>query len=101
MLLVVCHFNTNPMAEYTVGAPYPGIWKEILNSDAKQFGGNGIVNGPLKAKKHPSHGHDYSVTFKLPPLSVMVFVGETPPPPIEKSPKSKSAKSSVQSPKSK
>ncbi len=102
MLLVVCHFNTNPMAEYTVGAPYPGVWKEILNSDAKQFGGSGIVNGSLKAKKHPSHGHDYSVTFKLPPLSVMVFVGETPPPPpVEKSTKAGSAKSSVRSAKPK
>lgn len=78
MLLVVCHFNLNYMPEYTVGVPHSGVWKEILNSDAKAFGGSGQLNGDLKAVKKPEHGRDYSVTFKLPPLSVMVFEGKAP-----------------------
>lgn len=77
-LLVVCHFNINYMPVYTVGVPHGGVWKEILNSDAESFGGSGIMNGDLKAEKKPEHGKDYSVTFKLPPLSVMVFEGEVP-----------------------
>jgi 1,4-alpha-glucan branching enzyme len=76
MLLVVCHFNANYMEEYKVGVPHGGVWKEILNSDAKEFGGSGVLNGDLKAVKKEEHGKDYSVTFKLPPLSVMVFEGE-------------------------
>lgn len=75
MLLVVCHFNQNNMAEYTVGVPQSGVWQEILNSDAQEFGGSGITNGALKAFKKAEHGKDYSITFKLPPLSVMVFEG--------------------------
>jgi 1,4-alpha-glucan branching enzyme len=78
MLLVVCHFNLNYMPAYTVGVPHGGTWKAVLNSDAKEFGGSGVVNGDLKAEKKPEHGKEYSVTFKLPPLSVMIFEGEKP-----------------------
>jgi 1,4-alpha-glucan branching enzyme len=79
VLLVVCHFNLSLLEDYTVGVPYPGKWTEVLNSDDKKFGGNGILNGVLTAKKSPSHGHKQSVTFTLPPLCVMVFEGEKPP----------------------
>ena len=79
VLLVICHFNTNFMEEYSVGVPYSGTWKEVLNSDDTRFGGSGIVNGALQAEKKPSHGRDFSITFKLPPLCVMVFEGENIP----------------------
>ena len=79
VLLVICHFNTNAMQEYTVGVPYGGTWKEVLNSDDKRFGGSGIVNGDLEAQKEPSHGQDHSIAFQLPPLCVMIFEGEDLP----------------------
>ena len=92
VLLVVCHFNTNTMAEYTVGVPYGGAWTEVLNSDDKRFGGSGVLNGALKAKKEPSHGHEQSITFKLPPLCVLVFEGEDVPRKKGKSEKEKPGK---------
>jgi len=76
MLLVVCHFNLNHIPAYSVGVPHGGIWREILNSDAKEFGGSGISIGDLKAVKKAEHGKDYSVTFPLVPLSIMIFEGE-------------------------
>ena len=79
VLLVVCHFNTNSLADYTVGVPYGGTWTEVLNSDDTRFGGSGIVNGVLKAQKTASHGHEQSISFKLPPLCVLVFEGEDVP----------------------
>jgi 1,4-alpha-glucan branching enzyme len=78
MLLVVCHFNVNYMPVYSVGVPHSGVWREVLNSDDVSFGGSGILNGDLKAENKPEHGCDYSITFKLPPLSVLVFEGEKP-----------------------
>jgi 1,4-alpha-glucan branching enzyme len=81
VLLIICHFNTNVMAEYTVGVPYDGVWKAVLNSDDKKYGGSGMVNDDLKARETPSHGKDFSVTFRLPPLCVMVFEGEDVPKP--------------------
>jgi 1,4-alpha-glucan branching enzyme len=64
------------MPEYRLGVPHGGVWKEILNSDAKEFGGSGVLNGDLKAVKKGEHGKDYSVGIKLVPLSVVVFEGE-------------------------
>ena len=78
-LLVVCHFQTSVLENYSIGVPGGGVWKEILNSDDKVFGGSGVLNGELKAKKEPSHGHEYSVTFNIPALSVMIFEGKLPP----------------------
>lgn len=80
-LLVVCHFKPNVLEEYTVGVPYGGAWVERLNSDDARYGGSGAVNGALKAHKAPNHGHEHSLTFKLPPLAVMVFEGTAPPKP--------------------
>ncbi len=79
VLLVICHFNTSVMAEYSVGVPYAGVWNEILNSDDKQFGGSGVTNGALQSHPTPSHGKENSITFKLPPLSVMIYEGGVPP----------------------
>lgn len=78
MLLVVCHFNIQDMPQYQVGVPHGGVWKEILNSDAQEFGGSGKVNGAIEAQKTPQHGKEYAITFQLPPLSVLVFEGEKP-----------------------
>jgi len=78
-LLVVCHFNVNPIETYTIGVPYPGKWTEILNSDDKQFGGSGITNGVLHSINEQTHGRENSVTIHLAPLSIMVFEGEKPP----------------------
>ncbi len=75
VLLVVCHFQADTIAAYSVGVPHKGDWVEILNSDAREFGGSGIINGTLKAIKKTHHGHDWSVTFQLPPLAVMIFEG--------------------------
>jgi 1,4-alpha-glucan branching enzyme len=75
VLLVVCHFQANAMEQYSVGVPSSGTWKEVLNSDDKKYGGSGMVNGDLKATKKASHGQDYSVSFKLAPLAVMIFEG--------------------------
>lgn len=79
VLLVICHFNANTMEDYRVGVPYGGKWTEVLNSDDKAFGGSGISNGAVTAKKEDMHGQEYSVGFTLPPLAVMVFEGGKPP----------------------
>ncbi len=79
VLLVICHFNPNVMESYTVGVPYGGTWRELLNSDDKRFGGSGVTNTDLKARKEPSHGQNYALTFRLAPLAVQIFEGQNVP----------------------
>ena len=73
-LLFVCNFTPVDRDGFIVGVPCPGNYTEILNSDAKEFGGNGRMNEkPIKAVPEPWNNKQYSISMHLPPLSVTVF----------------------------
>jgi len=75
--VVVCNFTPVPRLNYGVGVPRPGFWKEVLNSDAKEYGGSGQGNlGGVEAAPIPLHGRPYSLTLTLPPLAVVFFESE-------------------------
>jgi len=55
-----------------VGVPVSGFWREILNSDAPDYGGSGQGNfGGLQAFPIPAHGHYSSLNLTLPPLGIV------------------------------
>jgi 1,4-alpha-glucan branching enzyme len=71
-LMVLCNFSPVPRQNYRVGAPLGGMWREVLNTDAVQFGGSGIGNyGGVQTVPIPLHGRLYSLTLTLPPLGVV------------------------------
>jgi len=73
-ILVVCNFTPVPREGYQVGVPGGGFWREILNSDAKEYGGSGVGNlGGVHAAKEEVHGRPYSLTLTLPPLAAAFF----------------------------
>lgn len=73
-LLVVGSFTPVVRSEYRVGVPFSGRWKEIFNSDAKDYGGLGYGNaGGVSAEPVEWDGRPYSVTLELPPHSISVF----------------------------
>ncbi len=73
-VLVICNFTPETHFNYSLGVPQPGIWSEILNSDAREYGGSGQGNtGGVEAKPIPRHGRPCSLTFTLPPLAVLFF----------------------------
>jgi 1,4-alpha-glucan branching enzyme len=80
VVLVVCNFTPVPRFNYRVGVPRGGFWKEILNSDAKEYGGSGMGNfGGLTADHHSFHGRHYSLNLTLPPLAILFLkYGENP-----------------------
>jgi len=72
--LVACIANFAPVvrAGYRVGLPRPGHWRELLNTDAVEYGGSGVGNaGVVVAEEHPAHGFPYSAALTLPPLGVL------------------------------
>jgi 1,4-alpha-glucan branching enzyme len=74
VVLVACNLTPVPREGYRVGVPRGGRWRELLNSDAQEYGGSGIGNfGGVDAWPDPSHGHPHSVSLRLPPLAVVVF----------------------------
>jgi 1,4-alpha-glucan branching enzyme len=73
-VLVACNFTPVPRTNYTLGVPAAGRWREILNSDAKIYGGADWGNlGGVEAVPLPSHGQPCSLALTLPPLATVVL----------------------------
>ncbi|MCC6980357.1 MAG: 1,4-alpha-glucan branching protein GlgB [Candidatus Melainabacteria bacterium] len=76
-LVIACNFTPVPRNNYRIGVPTHGFYKELLNSDASEYGGSGLGNfGGLHSDEWRHHGHNYSISITLPPLSMVVFKAE-------------------------
>jgi 1,4-alpha-glucan branching enzyme len=79
-LLVVCNFTPAAHHLYELGVPAEGVWKEILNTDDKEYGGSGfseLKSTTTTPKK--MHGKDFSLTLSLSPLSTCVWQHQVKP----------------------
>ena len=74
VVIVISNFTPVPRENYRVGAPQPGAWHAIVNTDAAQYGGTSPERlPPFHTSDEPSHGHPWSLVMKLPPLSTMIL----------------------------
>jgi 1,4-alpha-glucan branching enzyme len=79
-VVVVANFTPVPRSAYRVGVPRDGFWRELLNSDAADYGGSGTGNlGGVTASAAPFHGRPFSVTLTLPPLAVLFLRSDGAP----------------------
>jgi 1,4-alpha-glucan branching enzyme len=77
--VVACIANLSPVPQlgYRVGLPRPGRWLELVNTDARDWGGSGLGNmGEVWAGDRAWHGHSHSAEMVLPPLSVLWLAPE-------------------------
>ena len=76
-VLVVANFTPIPRYNYRVGVPEDKPWTEILNSDAKHYGGSGMGNfGKAETNPVKFHGKEQSVNIVIPPLGIVMFANE-------------------------
>jgi 1,4-alpha-glucan branching enzyme len=76
-IVVACNFTPIPRVGYRLGVPAGGFWRELLNSDAKEYGGGGMGNlGGVVAEEQPAHGRPYSLNLTLPPLAAVFLKAE-------------------------
>ncbi|OQP06424.1 1,4-alpha-glucan branching enzyme [Geobacillus sp. 46C-IIa] len=74
MLVIVCNFTNQAYDDYKVGVPLLTPYREVLNSDAAEFGGSGHVNGKrLSALSEPFHGKPYHVRMTIPPFGISIL----------------------------
>jgi 1,4-alpha-glucan branching enzyme len=77
-LLVVCNFTPVPRPNFLVGVPSRGIWREILNTDAREYGGSGWGSmGSVESVPVTTQGRLESVNLHLPPLATVVLRWES------------------------
>jgi 1,4-alpha-glucan branching enzyme len=76
---VFCNFTPVPRIGYRIGVPEEGYWSEVLNSDAREYGGSGMGNsGGIHTSAVPCHGKPFSLELTLPPLAVLFFRSPAP-----------------------
>lgn len=69
---VISNFTPVPRYGYRLGLPHAGRWRELLNTDAHEYGGSGVGNlGAVTAFTHPAHGFPASAEIILPPLATL------------------------------
>jgi 1,4-alpha-glucan branching enzyme len=75
--VIVCSFTPVPRADYWIGVPRPGRYRERINTDALDYGGSGVGNaGEVHAEPRPMHGHPHAIRLQLPPLGVLILTAD-------------------------
>jgi len=75
--VVLLNLTPVPRSPYRIGLPVGGKWKEVLNSNAKIYGGSDSGNAAgVTAQPVAHHGQSHSGEFFLPPLCISVFQTE-------------------------
>ncbi|GAA4265182.1 1,4-alpha-glucan branching protein GlgB [Frondihabitans peucedani] len=68
---VLANFSGQPV-RMRFGLPEAGVWHEVLNTDAGEYGGSGVGNfGSVTATDDPWAGRPASAEVQLPPLGVV------------------------------
>jgi 1,4-alpha-glucan branching enzyme len=73
-VLLVSNFTPVPRHGYRVGVPVGGHYRELLNTDARVYGGSNAGNaGGVRAEPVAWQGQSFSLVLTLPPLATAVF----------------------------
>lgn len=73
----VSNFTPVEQCAYRLGLPCGGVWKEVLNTDAKVYGGGGRGNmGKVEAVvEKAANRRPFGCDMVVPPLSTVVLLG--------------------------
>ncbi|MCU0354917.1 MAG: alpha amylase C-terminal domain-containing protein, partial [Cytophagales bacterium] len=70
-IAVVCNFTPVVRQNYRIGVNEKGVWTEVFNSDAPEYGGSGVHNTSVETELIMYHGKRFSITLTLPPLAAV------------------------------
>ena len=73
-ITVALNMTPVPRGNYRIGVQRAGAYQEILNTDATEFWGSGILNNnPLNTEDIAWHGQKQSILVNLPPLAAVIL----------------------------
>lgn len=77
VLVIVCNMTPVIRHNYRVGVPLGGYYREIINSDAKEYGGSGVGNmGGVWSESIAAHARAHSISITLPSLAIVMLEPE-------------------------
>ena len=78
VVVAAFNFTPEPRTLYRIGVPRRGRWREIFNSDAREYGGSGHGNlGGVDTVPVPWNGRRQSINLTLPPLGAVFLEPES------------------------
>jgi 1,4-alpha-glucan branching enzyme len=76
-VIAVCNMTPTLHAQWRIGVPEPGYYRELINTDSTLYGGSGQGNlGGVSSAAVPSHGRAHSLLLRVPPLATVLLVQE-------------------------
>jgi 1,4-alpha-glucan branching enzyme len=72
--LVVVNFTPQVYRDYRIKVPFPGVWREVLNTDSAIYGGSNVGNAG--AVRTLDEGSIPEVSLAIPPLAAIFLVPE-------------------------
>ncbi len=73
----IANFSPTVYHGFRVGLPLAGAWREVINSDAADYGGSGVGNmGRVETEPMSWHGFEQSALMTVPPLGVVWMAPE-------------------------
>lgn len=73
-LVAVGNYTPVLRENFRIGVPYSGYWQEVINTDAREYGGDGHGNfGGIHSDEIDWDGRPYSIRLTLPPLAMCIF----------------------------
>jgi 1,4-alpha-glucan branching enzyme len=72
--VVILNFTPVVRSDYRIGVPRAGVYRELLNSDSRFYGGGDVGNSPgMTSDPRPWMGMHQSLSLTLPPLAAVVL----------------------------
>ncbi len=72
--IVLLNFTPVVREDFLLGVPVAGVYEEVFNSDAAEFGGSGVVNiGELKSTGKAWNYLPDSIRLRVPPLGMTIL----------------------------
>ncbi len=79
VIVVVLNLTPVPRDDYRIGAPKPGKYTMLINTDDTEFGGSGYWNArELSTDEITTHGRAHSLNLNLPPLAALILRADSP-----------------------
>ncbi len=73
-LIVLINFTPVSYDDFLLAVPDRGLYEEVFNSDAKEFGGTGMKNeGRFRTEPCLLRGYGDAIRIKVPPLCGLIF----------------------------
>jgi 1,4-alpha-glucan branching enzyme len=74
LMVYLMNLSKNYFGEFRLGVPFPGKYHKVIDTDAKEFGGNGHNwIDAYQTEDVPAYHHKYSIQTKLLPLHGLLF----------------------------